>query len=108
MRFETNEIIIEVGLVGGSASCLLIYPNPILRNVRAVWKGAPADCTKAGRGLRIDFAQPPQLEQRLDVYKPSAGDSADDDTTEKLVNRFLQAQAAYFAGQITLETVEAI
>ena len=99
MRFETNDIVIEAGLVDGSGT-VLVYPNPILRNVRAVWQGAPRDCTPSGRGLRIDFAQPPQLEQRQD-----AGSKADDDTTEKLVSRFLQAQAAYLFGLIKLEAI---
>ena len=99
MRFETGEIVIET-VEGGQA--ILVYPNPIKRNVRAVWKGAPADCTKAGRGLRIDFTEPPKLELRLE----QAGKlPADDDNAERLIARFLEAQAAYFAGDITLETV---
>ena len=100
MRFETSEIVIET-VNGGRA--VLIYPNPIRRNARAVWKGgAPSDCVKAGRGLRIDFTftEPPQLEQRQLAASP-----ADDDTTERVISRFLQAQAAYLSGDIKLEAI---
>ena len=101
MRFETNDIVIETVKCDGGP-VLLIYPNPIKRNVRAVWQGAPSDCTQTWRGLRIDFTELPQLEQRQEQTGKAI---ADDDTTEKLVARFLQAQSAYLAGQITLETV---
>ena len=100
MRFETNNIIIEVGLVDGSGA-LLIYPNPTKRNVQAVWQGAPADCTQSGRGLRIDIAQLPKLELRQE----QAGKLPADDDKAELIARFLEAQSAYLAGQITLETV---
>ena len=101
MRFETNDIVIEAGLVdGGGGPAILIYPNPILRNVRAVWQGAPADCKSSGRGLRIDFAQAPQLEQRLEqVGKPPA----DDDTSERVTSLFFAAQKAYLAGNLNID-----
>ena len=99
MRFETNDIVIEVGLVDGGASCLLIYPNPIKRNVRAVWQGAPADCKQAGRGLRIDFTDAaPKLELQQLAGQASPAD-------DKAVFLFLEAQAAYLAGNIKLEAI---
>lgn len=100
MRFETNEIIIETA-DGGGGPVILIYPNPMSRNVRTVWQGAPSDCTQSGRGLRIDFAQPPRLEQRLkQVGKPPA-----DDDTERITSLFLAAQKAYLAGELKIESV---
>ena len=107
MRFETGEIVIEAGLVDGSGM-VLIYPNPVKRNVRAVWQGAPADCIPSGRGLRVDFTDAPQpkLELRLEQAGKAPADA--DDDNEKLVVRFLEAQAAYLAGKITLEKLEAI
>ena len=105
MRFETGEIVIEAGLVDGSGM-LLIYPNPIRRNVRAVWQGAPADCTPSGRGLRVDFTDAPQ--PKLELRLEQAGKAPADADNEKLVARFLEAQAAYLAGKITLEKLEAI
>ena len=102
MRFETNEIVIELIERFDGGEAVLIYPNPIRRNARAVWKGgAPSDCVKAGRGLRIDFTftEPPQLEQR------QLAASLPDDDKAGLVARFLEAQAAYLSGDIKLEAI---
>ena len=102
MRFETNEIVIELIERFDGGRAVLIYPNPIRRNARAVWQGAPSDCTPSGsgRGLQIDFAEPPKLELRQQAGKPPA-----DDDKAGLVARFLEAQAAYFAGDIKLEAI---